>query len=92
VVALSVDQIEGAQKTNQERSISFPIAFGVNGAEFAAQTGAFYDANKGFLQAAGFVLEPEGSVVAALYSTGAVGRYTAADLLRLIDYLEKKAR
>ncbi len=60
--------------------------------EFAAQTGAFYDANKDFLQAAGFLLGPEGRLVAALYSTGAVGCYTAADLLRLIDYLQKKPR
>lgn len=30
--------------------------------------------------------------MAALYSTGAVGRYTAAELLRPINYLEKKPR
>lgn len=92
MLALSVDPLEGAQKTVQRRSITFPIAFGVNGSEFAAQTGAFYDANKGFLQAAGFLLGPEGRVMAALYSTGAVGRYTAAEVLRLIDHLEKQPR
>lgn len=92
MVGLSVDPIEGARKTMQRRLISFPIAFGVNGSEFAAQTGAFYDTNKGFLQAAGFLLGPDGRLVAALYSTGAVGRYTAAELLRLIDYVEKNPR
>lgn len=90
VVALSVDPIAEALKTKERQSITFPLAYGVNGPEFAAQTGAFFDERKGFLHATGFLLQPDGRLAAALYSTGAVGRYTATDLIALLDYLRKK--
>lgn len=90
LLAVSVDTLEEAQKTRERLGLTFALAYGVDGPAFAAQTGAFYDAGKGFLQACGFVLRPDGRLAAALYSTGAVGRYTAADLLALLDHAAQK--
>lgn len=90
LLAFSVDALEEAQKTQERQSITFPLAYGVNGPNFAAQTGAFYDADKGFLHASGFLLQPDGRLAAAVYSTGAIGRYTPAEVLGMIDYMLKK--
>lgn len=90
VVGLSVDPLEEARKTVERGRLTFPIGYGVDGPAFASQTGAFYDATRGYLQATGFLLEPGGVVAQAVYSTGPVGRYVAADVIGLIDYLSKK--
>jgi len=36
-------------------------------------------------------VQPDGRLVGAVYSTGAVGRYVATELIGLIDYLAKKS-
>lgn len=89
VIGLSVDPLEEARKTVERAHLTFPVAYGIDGPAFASQTGAFYDATKGYLQATGFLLQPGGMVAQAVYSTGPVGRYVAADVLGLIDYLSK---
>ena len=66
VIALSADPLEEALKTQQRSSITFPLAYGVNGSEFAAQTGAFYDEQTGFLHATGFLVQPDGRLAGAV--------------------------
>ena len=90
VIGLSVDPLDEARKTVERGHLTFPIGYGVDGPEFASRTGAFYDEARGFLQATGFILQPGGVVAQAVYSTGPVGRYVAADVLGLIDYLVKR--
>jgi peroxiredoxin len=92
LIALSVDALEEARKTVERHRLTFSLGYGVNGPEFAAQTGAFFDEAKKYLQATGFVLQPDGLVAHAVYSTGPVGRYVAADVIGLIDYLSKQPR
>ncbi len=92
VVGLSVDPLDEARKTAERHHLTFPLGYGVNGPVFAAQTGAFFDEAKGYLQATGFVLQPDGLVAHAVYSTGPVGRYVASDVIGLIDYLSKTPR
>ncbi len=89
VIAASVDPLEEAQKTLERHRLTFPVVYGLDGKAFAAQTGAFYDEAKGFLQATGFLIRSDGTLHGAVYSTGPVGRYTAADLLGVIDYYQK---
>jgi peroxiredoxin len=91
VIALSVDPLDEARKTVERHRLTFPIGYGVDGPAFAAHTGAFFDEAKGYLQATGFIVQPGGLVAHAVYSTGPVGRYTASDVLGLIDYLSKGA-
>ena len=89
VIAASVDTIEDAQKTVDRHKLTFPVAHGLSAREFSQRTGAFFDDAKGFLEATGFLLRPDGVVATAVYSTGAIGRLTAADTLGMIDYLNK---
>jgi peroxiredoxin len=91
VIALSVDPLDEARKTVERHHLTFPIGYGVDGPAFAAHTGAFFDEAKKYVQATGFIVQPDGLVAEAVYSTGPVGRYTASDVLGLIDYLSTKA-
>jgi hypothetical protein len=43
------------------------------------------------LQTTGFVLAPDGTVVNAVYSSGAIGRLVAEDVVGLVSYIKSKA-
>ena len=86
VVAASVDPLAEAEKTVADQGLDFPVGYGLDAEEIAARYGAFYEPEKKFLHATGFLIRPDGSVGNAVYSTGSIGRLTAADALRLIDY------
>ncbi len=90
VVAASVDHIADAEKTLADQGLSFPVGFGLDAEEIARRYGAFYEAEKKFLHATGFVIKPDGTVCNAVYSTGSIGRLTAADSLRLVDHFRKQ--
>ena len=92
LLAVSVDPLEKAQEIRERLSITFPLAYGVNGPNFAALTGAFYDANQGFLHASGFLLQPDSRLAGAVYSTGAIGRYMSVDVLGMLDSVMKKTK
>lgn len=89
VLGASVDGLEEAKQTVERHGLTFPVAYGLQAAEWAERCGVFFNPERGFLQAAGFVLRPDGRVGAAVYSTGPVGRYSPADCLSLIASLAK---
>jgi peroxiredoxin len=89
VIAASADGQEDAQKMIDAERLGFPVAYGLQAHEFAGQTGAFFNAQKDYLHATGFLLDPSGTVLAAVYSTGAIGRLTASDALGTIVHLQK---
>lgn len=91
VLAVSVDTLEQATVTVKEHSLTFPVAYGLDGAAFAAKTGAFYHPEKGggHLHATGFILDPDGLVADAVYSTGPVGRLIPADCIGLVSSRQK---
>ena len=73
LLALSVDSLEDAKKTVDRYKLTLPVAYGVNAQEFSETTGAFYDAKNGFLHATGYVIDPDGKITVAVYSTGPIG-------------------
>ena len=73
-----------------EHGLSFAVGYGLDAREIANRYGAFFEGEKKFLHATGFLIKPDGSVCNAVYSTGPIGRLTAADSLRLIDYFQKQ--
>jgi len=92
VLAASVDSLEDAQKTQKETGAEFPIAYGLPVEETAKTIGAFYDANPAdkalYIQATGFVLNPDGKVMVSVYSSGAIGRLGWQDVLGLVKHLK----
>ena len=74
----------------EKHKITYPFAYGLNAIDIASRYGAFYDKNKEFLHATGFILTPKGTVCNAVYATGSTGRYFAADTLKHIEVMMKK--
>jgi peroxiredoxin len=90
IVGLSIDPIDKAKRTVDRHDLTFPVGYGVDARAFSRATGAQYDAGRGYLHAAGFVLDPDGKVANAVYSSGPIGRLTPQDCLAYIAYLASK--
>ncbi len=84
-MAVSVDTQPEARKTIVEHALTFPVAYGADGPKLGALTGAFWDDKRQCLQATGFIIKADGTLAHALYSTGPIGRYTAAEALKILE-------
>ncbi len=62
------------------------MGFGLDAVNISRATGAFYDAEGGFLHAAGFIVSPDGKIALAVYSSGPLGRLTSQDSLGWIKF------
>jgi hypothetical protein len=85
-----MDTLDDAQKMIQKHHLTLTVAYGLNAQEFCGLTGAFFHEKRGFIHATGFILQPDGVVADAVYSTGPIGRLTAGDTLLLIGFRAKK--
>ena len=90
VLAASAQSAESARETVNALRLSFSLGCGIDPTEFSRKTGAFYEAKDGYVDATGFILDPEGRIVNAVYSSRAIGRLVAKDCLGLIAHLAKK--
>lgn len=91
VVALSVDSLEQAQQTVERHKLSFPVLYGLDAHEMVQKIGAVINENPLFLQATGFVLQPDGKIALSVCSSGAIGRLVAADTISFLKYLQQQA-
>ncbi len=89
-VAVSSETPDEAQNTVQQLSLSYPVGFGLVPEEFASRYGTFYSDDSTYLHATGFLLDPKGLVDIAVYSSGAIGRFTASDSLQILEYRLKE--
>jgi peroxiredoxin len=90
VIALSTDPEAEAQATVEKHGIQFSVGYGLDPVDTEKMLGTYLGENGAFIQATGFVLRPGGRTVLAVYSSGAVGRLVAKDVLGLIDYARKQ--
>ncbi len=72
-----------------QQELGFPIAYGVT-REQADAIGAWWEDRRNIIQPSEFVLDGDGKVLSATYSTGPVGRMDAGDALKLVKFLERK--
>ena len=91
MIALSVDDEATSAATVAKNHLQFPVGHSADAEAVAAATGAFVNANPHYLQPAGFVLAPDGSVKAAVYATSAIGRMLAKDVAGFVGYLKSVA-
>ena len=91
VAALSVDDEATTQALMDKHHLSFPVAHSADADEIAAAIGSYVNDEPRFLQSTGVVLAPDGSVVTAVYSSGAIGRLVPEDVLGLVAYLKQHA-
>ncbi len=91
VVALSVDDEATSAATAAKNHLQFPVGHSADADAVRAATGAFVNPTPHFLQPAGFVLGPDGTVKAAVYATSAIGRMLAKDVVGFVGYLKSVA-
>lgn len=89
IFAASVDLFEDANEVVEKNSLTFPVAYGVDAEEISKLTGAFYNDDKKYVNATGFLLRPDHTIDVACYSTNNLGRLTARDVFAVIRYYKK---
>jgi peroxiredoxin len=91
VVAFSVDDEATTTALVEKHRIRYPVGFGASADAVAAATGAYVNAEPRYLQSTRFVLDPDGKIVTAVYSSGAIGRLVLEDVAGLVAYIKSKA-
>ena len=88
VVALSVDDYATAKGLVEKLRLNFTVGFGANADTIAALTGAYVAEGSAYVQSTGFVLDPHGRILIAVYSSGAIGRLVPEDVVGFVKYVD----
>ena len=88
VLAASTDPLEKAREVAAD--LSFPVAYGVT-REQADRLGAWWEDRRAIIQPSEFLLNADGTVRSATYSSGPIGRIDAADVVKLVTFYDKQA-
>lgn len=91
IVSVSVDDREKSEALVDKHKLGFQVGYGADARAVSAATGAFVNEDPLCLQATGFVINPEGRIVTAVYSTRAIGRLMPADVLNFVRHLKSLA-
>lgn len=90
VVAFSVDDEATSAALVEKHRLAFPLGYGANADAVAAATGAYTNDDPRYLQSTGFVLDPDGKVITGVYSTAAIGRLVADDVVGFVRYVKSR--
>jgi len=88
IVALSVDDESVSAELVYRLRLNFPVGFGAKADEISAATGAYVAEDAAYLQSTGFVLDKQGRILTAVYSSGAIGRLVPEDVAGFVRYIE----
>jgi peroxiredoxin len=83
-VSLSADSRATARQTVTDLGIPFPVGCEADVSQVAEDLECYTDPEVTFLQSTGFVLDPDGTILLALYSSGPIGRLGPADILGFV--------
>ena len=86
IITASVDTLDKTEEYVAKVGFTYPVAYGLNAEEVSALTGAYFEKDKRFLHATGFLVRPDNTIEVAVYSTGPIGRFKAQDVLNLVKY------
>jgi hypothetical protein len=90
VTSPSVDDEATIAAFAAKDAVTFPVGYGVDVDTVSAATGVFTNDSPRHLQPTAFTLAPDGKVLAAVYSTGAIGRLVAKDLIGFVSYVKSR--
>lgn len=88
IVAVSVDAEAVSAARVDHMRLNFPVGFGVKADEISATTGAYVAEDAAYVQSTGFVLDKQGRILTAVYSSGAIGRLVPEDVVGFVRYIE----
>ncbi len=87
MIAASADGADEAGEMAAE--LSYPVAYGVT-RDQAEALGAWWEPDRGIIQPTEFLLDSGHKVITATYSAGPIGRMNAPDLVKVIQFSERK--
>ena len=87
VIVASVDSAEQSATLAEELGLAnLEMASGLDAISVAAAVGGYLDtSDHPFLQPTAFVLDPENRVVMSVYSSGALGRLSPGDVVKVVQ-------
>lgn len=91
VVALSVDDEAAGAALVAKQGLGFPVGHDADADAIATATGAFTNAAPHYLQPTAFILGQDGLVMAAVYSTQAVGRLRATEVIKFVEFMKSRS-
>ncbi len=91
VVSLSVDDRATAAELVSKFGLEFRVGHSADAHALAEATGAFINTDPLYVQATGFILDPDGQVALSVYSSGAIGRLVPEDVVGFIKYAKEHA-
>jgi peroxiredoxin len=91
VAALSIDDEATTIVTMLKHKLGFPMGHSADADQVATIAGAYTNETPHYLQATGFLLDPNGRILNAVYSSGPIGRLVAEDVISMVSYLKSKA-
>jgi peroxiredoxin len=91
VAALWADDETTTAEFAARHGLTFPLGHSAGARAVAGLTGAFVNEDPLYLQSTGFVLDPRGTVIVSVYSSGAIGRLVPEDVIGLVGYLRQHA-
>ncbi len=89
VYAASVDPQDKAAEVAD--GLSFPLAYGVT-REDADKLGSWWEDRRAIIQPSEFVVDRDGKVLTSTYSSGPIGRFDAAAVVRLLTFYESRKK
>ena len=87
-MALSVDDEATSRALVEKLRLTFAVGFGASAPDVAAAVGAYLSEDGTYLQSTGFVLDRDGRILTAVYSSGAIGRLVPDDVVGFVKYIE----
>jgi peroxiredoxin len=91
VVALSVDDEPTSAALMEKHRLHVPVGHSADAEHVAAALGSYTHHDPQYLQSTGFVLDPEGRILVAVYSSDAIGRLVADDVAGFVKYVKSHA-
>jgi peroxiredoxin len=88
VVALSVDDEATSCAFVDKHGIRFPVGHSADADQIGAAVGAYVNQSPKHFHTTGFILDPTGKVITAVYSSGAIGRLVPEDVAGFIRYVQ----
>jgi peroxiredoxin len=91
IVALSADSEAEARETVERLGLEITVLYGLDPRATSRLIGCYTGIHEGrpHVQPAAFILDAEGRIVQAVYSSGKVGRLTAADAVTVVKERRK---
>lgn len=86
LIAASAASAEDAREIAD--TVFFPVGYGVTRAQ-ADELGSWWEERRQIIQPSGFVLAPDGRILASCYSDGPLGRLDAEDVVRFVTAQKK---